>query len=114
MTIVDHMLTQNATIFETETDRHGDQQVTSSVSEKVRFRYITEIDKGNYSEGLSTADAMIWLKQDTAAKEASIIYVDNKYWRVDKLIKARRLTNPTVLFNKALVTAYSFNGKLAS
>lgn len=112
--IIDHVLTQNALILETITDRHGDQQVVDSTTENVRFRYITEINKGNMAEGLSTADAIIWFKSNTVAKESSIVYVDNKYWRVDKLVKARRLSNSNVLFNKAYVTAYAFNGGLVS
>lgn len=114
MSLIDHILKQDAIIFDTLTDRYGTQKATHRYYEQVRFRYITAIERGSYSEELSSVEAIIWFKPDTNAKESSIVYVDNKYWRVNKLIKARRLSGSNMLFIKGEVEAHPFTDELVS
>ncbi|MFA5634105.1 MAG: hypothetical protein WC973_03060 [Candidatus Dojkabacteria bacterium] len=109
MSLIDHALQQNAIIFETEDDRYGTQKVTNAYNEKVRFRYITELDKNTYMEGLSSSQAMIWFGVDTKAKETSIVRVDGRDWRIEKLVKARRLKGDTIFFYKGFVSAFKLS-----
>jgi hypothetical protein len=109
MSIIDHALQQNAIVFETKDDLYGNQQVTSAHDEKVRFRYITEIDKSTNIEGMMSPEAMIWFGVDTHAKESSIVRIDGRDWRVNKLLKARRLKGDTVFFYKGYVTAHKLS-----
>lgn len=109
MSLLDHALQQDAMVFETEDDIYGTQIVTDAYHEKVRFRYITEIDKATNIEGLMSPEAMIWFGVNTHAKESSIVRVDGRDWRVDKLVKARRLQGPNIFFYKGFVTAHKLS-----
>lgn len=109
MSLINHVLQQDAIVFETEDNIYGTQIVKSAYNEKVRFRYITEIDKANNIEGMMSPEAMIWFGADTHAKESSIVRVDGRDWRVNQLIKARRLKGSTVFFYKGLVTAHKLS-----
>lgn len=109
MSLLDHALQQDAMVFETEDNIYGTQIVKSAHNEKVRFRYITEIDKSTNIEGIMSPEAMIWFGVDTHAKESSIVRVDGRDWRVNKLIKARRLKGSTIFFYKGLVTAHKLS-----
>lgn len=105
--LIDHILTQDAQIIHTNRDIHGDQLESSTEDIKIRFRYITVLDKNASREALDSADAMVWFSPSADVQEGSIIKVDDKYWRVDRLIKARRLTDSTTQFLKATVKVHS-------
>lgn len=107
MGILTHALNQDAEILEITTDKHGDQVLGDSEDVKCRFRYVTELDKASNREGLTTADAIVWFEPDVTVQEGSIIKVENKYWRIDRLIKARKLENSTIYFLKAFVKAHA-------
>jgi len=100
------ILTQQGYIIETTVDKYGKQRETTRVKEPMRFRYITNIDTTGVQEQLSGSEAIIWFLHDTKAKEGSIVEIDGKYWRVDKIIKARKLDSNTVYFIKGGVTSY--------
>lgn len=106
MGMIDHTLTQTGNLITTTKDAHGDQIQSASTPILCRFRYVTGIDKGENREALAGIDAIIWLKSDSGAVEGTIIQVDGKYWRIDRLIKARKLSGDTVEFLKAFVTAH--------
>lgn len=109
MSLIDHALQQDAIVFETEGNLYGEQIVKSAYNEKVRFRYITEIDKTINIEGLASPEAMIWFGVGTHAKETGIVRVDGRDWRVNKLVKARRLKGSTIYFYKGYVTAHKLS-----
>lgn len=100
--IIDHILNQTAKVVTTTTDKHGDQIAGDSIIVNCRFRYYTAIDRGVSAEDLLGNNAIIWFNPSTAVEEGSIIQVDDKYWRIDKLVKARRM-GATVEFLKAYV-----------
>jgi hypothetical protein len=107
MGIISHTLQQLATIIQTRANAYGDQIFTSSGEYPCRFRYVTELDRNVNREGLETADAIIWFESTAPIKEGTIVSVDGYYWRVDRLIKARKLSGNTVEFLKALVKRHS-------
>lgn len=107
MGIISHILNQDGKIVTTTKDKHGDQVKTSEASVKCKFRYITQVDKNVSREGLDSSDAIIWFEPTENVIEGSIIKVDDSYWRVDKLVKARRLSGNTVEFLKAFVKKHS-------
>jgi len=103
MSLISHVLQQDATKITTITDKYGDQLEDSNLPLKCRFRYITEIDNGTNQEGIRSGEAIIWFEPDADIQEGSIVEVDGKYWRVNRLIKARRLSGNAVEFLKAIV-----------
>lgn len=103
MGIISHTLKQEAKIVTTTTDKHGDQVASQETSVNCRFRYITELDRNVSREGLEAFDAIVWFEPDTEIEEGSIISVEGKYWRINRLIKARRLAGSTIEFLKAFV-----------
>lgn len=109
MGILTHAMTQPCKIITTVTNGYGDQKKTAEVSTLCRFRYISELDKNTNREGLDTADAMVWLEPDTNITEASILFIDNAYWRVYRLIKARKMSGDEIEFIKVLVNAHSLS-----
>lgn len=106
--MLSHAFTQPCTILTNDTDIHGDQVGSSGVETLCRFRYATEVDRGVNREGLTTvSDAILWLAPEEPVVEGQIIQVDGKSWRVDRLIKARRLKSAAVLFLKCYVNAHA-------
>lgn len=101
--MLDHILKQECKIVTTSTDKHGDQVKTSETDTLCRFRYITQLGGNVSREDLEAFDAIIWLKADEDIEESSILFTDDKYWRVDRLVKARRMSGDTVEFLKAFV-----------
>lgn len=101
------MLNQEAVVYETETDKYGDQKSVSSQTLPCRFRYITNVDRNVQAESMGS-EAMIWFEPTAEVAEATIVQIDNGYWRIDKLVKARRASND-VLFLKAFVTKHQLS-----
>lgn len=104
--MIEHTLKQDAYLITTTTDKYGSQNQTSSDAIKCRFRYITEIDKGVNMESVVAGDANMWFKPDENIVEGSILKVDDNYWRVTRLIRARRMSGDTIEFLKALVSKH--------
>jgi len=103
MGIISHILGQTAKIVTTSTDRHGDQLLVSETSIACRFRYITELDRNTNREGVEAFDAIIWFEPTAPIKESTIVFADENYWRINRLVKARKLSGSTVEFLKAFV-----------
>lgn len=104
--MIDHLLVQDGQIIPTTTDKHGDQIAGSPVDIKCWFRYVTGIEKGTNQEALNGIDAIIRVSPDLDVSEGTILKVEGKYWRVDRLIKARRIGDSAVQYLKAYVQAY--------
>jgi hypothetical protein len=113
MSLLTSILQQDALIITVAQDKYGDQLPTTSTSVKCRFRYITEVDKNSHMEGMDTNDAIIWFEPDANIAEGSIVEVDGLYWRIDRLIKARRMSGNTVEFLKAFVKSHQLAGELS-
>lgn len=110
MSLLTGILQQDAVIITVATDKFGDQVPSSGASIKCRFRYITEIDRNNHMEGIDTNDATIWFEPNADISEGSIVYVDGGYWRINRLIKARRISGDEIQFLKAFVKKHSLAG----
>lgn len=102
MGIITHILKQTATVITTEYNVYGDQQLVSSETYPCRFRYITDLDR-NINRDELNGDALVWFESDVPITEGDIINVDDKYWRIMRLTKARALEGETIEFLKALV-----------
>ena len=100
--MIQHILNQDASLVQTTQDKHGDQKQSSTEAISIRFRYITDVDKNVNREGM-TSEAIIWCAPDTAIAEGSILLVEGVYWRVVRLVKARRMSGNEVQFLKAFV-----------
>ena len=103
MGILTHILKQSGKLVQATINVYGDQISSGETNVMCRFRNITELDKTSNAEGVATADAIVWFEPSVSIEEGSIIKVDGKYWRIDRLIKARRMSSSAILFYKALV-----------
>ena len=103
MGILTHALKQAGKLVQATINIYGDQISGGETNVMCRFRNITELDKGSNIEGIDTADAIVWFEPDVSIEEGSIIKVDDEYWRIERLIKARRIASSDILFYKALV-----------
>lgn len=103
--MIDHIRNQTAYIINTSKNKYGDQKETTRTEVLVRFRYLTDIDIRTQAENI-TADAMIWFSAEENVSEGTIVLVDDKYWRVNRLIKARKMDGE-IQFLKALVEKHT-------
>jgi hypothetical protein len=103
MGVLTHALKQSGKLVEAVINVYGDQIPSNETSVMCRFRNITELDHLPNMEGVDAADAIVWFEPDVDIEEGSIIKVDGEYWRIDRLIKARRLSSSAIVFLKALV-----------
>ena len=106
MNMIGHILSQDATIVTTTTDKHGDQVLGEETAIKCRFRYITQVDRNVNQEAVRSA-AIIWFSPDAPVVEGTIIGAEGAYWRVQQLVKARRMRGSTVEFLKAFVDKHA-------
>lgn len=84
---------------------YGDKVVSSTSTEPCHFRYITN-ENTNQSNEYLVGDAMAWFEPDSSASEGDIYQIDGEFWKVKKVIKARRLNDPSVQFIKVVLDAY--------
>lgn len=105
--MLDHAFTQSGYLIPTTTDEHGDQIAGTPVAITGKFRYVTGVERGMNVEALEGIDAIIWLASDSTATEGSILQFDDMYWRVDRLVKARKLSGDTIEFLKAYVKKHT-------
>jgi hypothetical protein len=107
MGMLTHALKQDAEVVTTTTDEYGDQIVSSEVSVKCRFRYITQVDQADHAELINAgSEAIIWFEPDASIEEGTIVKTNDVYWRVDRLVKARRLSGSQIHFLKAYVNRH--------
>lgn len=101
--MLSHTFNQSAKLVVTSKDKYGDQKQTSETSISCRFRYITEVESNVNRESADAFDAIMWFSPDTAVVEGSILKIEDKYWRVNRLVRARRLVDTDIQFLKAFV-----------
>lgn len=110
MTLLTHIFKQVATIITVTTDGYGDQIPSIGESIMCRFRYFTEVDNNSHMEGVEASDAIIWVEPTANVSEGSIILVDGSYWRINRLVKARRINDNTIQFLKGFVKKHELAG----
>lgn len=104
MGILTHILKQTGELKTAVINIYGDEIPTGEGTEvSCRFRYITDLDRASNMEGINTADAIVWFEPNVSIAEGDIIKIDGEYWRINRLIKARRMSSSDVLFYKTLV-----------
>jgi hypothetical protein len=84
---------------------YGDYVATASTTIKCHFRFINEMITTGYNEAVQS-DAMAWFEPDSGIVRESLVRIDGDYYRVEKVIKARKLRNPNVQFIKAYLAHY--------
>ena len=101
MSILSHALGQTAQLVTVSLDFNGDQILESQTPIACKFRYITDVQQGNYAEAVDSSDAIMWFEPNAQVAEGSILGIEGEYWRVDSLVKARSLVGSNVMFLKA-------------
>lgn len=104
--MLSHTLEQTASLIVTTTNKYGDQVLTSSSQINCRFRWITEVQRASNREEIRS-DALLWTEPDEPIGEGTIIKVDDNYFRVRRVTKARRLRGDQVYFLKCLLDKYT-------
>lgn len=84
---------------------YGDYTATGSQAIKCHFRYINEIITSNTDEQIQS-DAIAWFEPDANIEINDLVLVDGDHYRVEKLIRARKLRSTTVQFKKAYLAKY--------
>lgn len=84
---------------------YGDYVATTSTPIKCHFRFVNENISTNSNETVQS-DAMAWFESDSGIVRESIVLIDGDHYRVEKVIKARKLRNPTVQFIKCYLLHY--------
>lgn len=84
---------------------YGDYTASGSTSITCHFRYINEVITSNPNEQIQS-DAMAWFEPDEDININDIILVDGNHYRVEKLIKARKIRSTVIVFRKAYLARY--------
>ena len=109
MGILSHALVQEAKLVTADLDVYGDQIPSDETVVSCRFRLITQIERGANTEGSAAADAILWFEPDVEIEEGGIIKADGSYWRIQKIVKARKIANDEVHFLKAYVQRHELS-----
>lgn len=89
----------------TTRNEYGDFIASVSTALACHFRYITQQVTDTNNQTIQS-DAMAWFNPDSGIAKEDIIRIDDEYFRVERLIKARRLRDPAVLFIKTELLKY--------
>ena len=84
---------------------YGDYVASGSTALACHFRDITEQGTSGSDETIQS-DAMAWFEPDSGIQRADILQIDDEHFRVERVIKARRLRDPNVQFNKVELLKY--------
>jgi hypothetical protein len=101
-TVISHALTQTCTIIETSLNRFGDYVEQDGAQYRCRFRDITDISELPNNE-TTGSQAILWLDANAPVQRGTIVKIENEYFRIDRITKARKLTSSNVEFIKCLV-----------
>ena len=101
MGMISHLLNQTCELVTTSHNKYGEQTYESSEEIACKFREITEVSKFSNREDIQ-ADALLWVEPETDINRGSIVKVEDQYYRVERLTKARKNTE-TVQFIKCLL-----------
>lgn len=89
----------------TTRNAYGDFLPSGETALKCHFRYITEQVTETNSETIQS-DAMAWFEPDSGVDRKDILKFDGEHFRVERVIKARRLRSPEVQFIKVELLKY--------
>lgn len=89
----------------TTRNSYGDFVASGTTALICHFRYITEQVSSSDNETIQS-DAMAWFEPDSGIEKEDIVTIDGEHFRVERVIKVRRLRDPTVLFIKVNLLKY--------
>lgn len=94
------------TAYKVSTTRnaYGDFTAGAETALACHFRYITE-QISNNNEYIES-DAMAWFEPDSGIDRKDIIKFEGEHFRVERVIKARKLRDPNVQFIKTELLKY--------
>lgn len=97
----------NHTAYKVTTTRnaYGDFLPSGETALKCHFRYITEQVTSTSNEQ-TQSDAMAWFEPDSGIEKEDIIKFEGEHFKVERVIKARRLRDPSVQFIKVELLKY--------
>lgn len=97
----------NHTAYKVTTTRnaYGDFIASGTTTLKCHFRYITE-QVSNVNDQQIQSDAMAWFEPDSGVEKEDIIKFEGEHYRVERVIQARRLRDPSVQFIKVELLKY--------
>lgn len=84
---------------------YGDFTFTGTTTLPCHFRYITEQVSSSDNETIQS-DAMAWFEPDSGVEKQDVLLIDNENFRVERVIKARRLRDSSVQFIKVELLKY--------
>lgn len=86
-------------------NEYGDYTSTSEVALPCHFRFITEQVSADTNEQIQS-DAMAWFEPDSGIERKDILKIEGEFFRVERVIKARRLRETAVQFIKVELLKY--------
>lgn len=97
----------NKTAYKVTTTRnaYGDFTASGTTTLKCHFREIT-FQSTNQSNEQIDCDAMAWFEPDSGVALQDIIKFEGEHYRVERLIKARKLRSKPVQFIKVELLKY--------
>ena len=84
---------------------YGDYLTATETYVKCHFREINNQVTDTNAESIQS-DAMAWFEPDSGIDRNSILLIQDQYYRVERVTKARKLHNPTVQFIKCELLKY--------
>lgn len=96
----------NTAYKQTQTrNEYGDFISTGEVALPCHFRYITEQVSADTNEQIQS-DAMAWFEPDSGIERKDILKIEGEFFRVERVVKARRLRETAVQFIKVELLKY--------
>lgn len=84
---------------------YGDYTATTSTALQCHFREINEQTTTENSEYIQS-DAMAWFEPDSGVDRKDILKIEGMHYRVERVIKARKLRSTNVEFIKCDLLKY--------
>ena len=84
---------------------YGDFVAGAETKLKCHFRHISEAVSGVSNETVQ-ADALAWFEPNADINREDILKIEGTHWRVERLIKARKLRDLSVQFIKVELLKY--------
>ena len=84
---------------------YGDYTATGSITLKCHVRIITDIVTTSNNESYQS-NAIMWFEPDSGVVKEDIIEFNGQHYRVEQMVEARKLRNPSVQFLKCTMQIY--------
>lgn len=94
-----------AYLVSTTRNAYGDYTLSTEAKIPCHFREITGLSTTANNE-VVVSDAMAWFEADSEVVKGSILRIEDTYYRVERLTKARPLYNVNVRFIKTELLKY--------